>query len=284
LADSGKSVAFSFSFHISCWLRSLPVYSQDLMSRPLLSGAVALCVLVAFGIGGAVGLVPAAIAGAVALAAAAAYLVQASGHRADANATPAAEPPPSEPASSVSSSEADTTTEAEVVSAEPTTGDHAMGTDGQSSENLSNLLPEELAERYYANFLVPIRQSLPGTRASDLGAVPERIQVLIPDTPSSRNALRNTVRANCRSVAVTPDKYARQFGIYFYSPGKAQSGTIVDVPTILHGKTAEGRSDLSAADFYERFAQRLATLVQQEEDEGLDITIHRDVRSFPLNR
>lgn len=159
-----------------------------------------------------------------------------------------------------------------------------MGTDGESNENLSNLLPEELAERYYANFLVPIRQSLPGTRASDLGAVPERIQVLIPDQPSSRNALRNTVRANCRSVAITPDQYARQFGIYFYSPGKARSGTIVDVPTILHGKTAENRTEVSPTDFYERFAQRLATLIQQEEEDGLDITIHRDVRSFPLNR
>lgn len=256
------------------------------MSQPLLSGAVALCVLVAFGIGGAVGLVPAAIVGAIALAAAAAYLVQASGHRADATGAPAAKPSePSEPSASDASPppDADASPQAEMVSAEPTTGDHAMGTDGEGNENLSNLLPEELAERYYANFLVPIRRSLPGTRASDLGAIPERIQVLIPDKPSSRNALRNTVRANCRSVAITPDKYARQFGIYFYSPGKARSGTIVDVPTILHGKTAEGRMDLSPADFYERFAQRLATLVQQEEDEGLDITIHRDVRSFPLN-
>jgi hypothetical protein len=254
------------------------------MSRPLLTGAIALCVLAAFGIGGAVGLTPAAIAGAVALAAAAAYLVEASGQRADATGAPAAEPSESSAPDASAPSPPNAAPQAEVGSAEPTTGDHAMGTDGESNENLSDLLPEELAERYYANFLVPIRQSLPGTRASDLGAVPERIQVLIPDKPSSRNALRNTVRANCRSVAITPDKYARQFGIYFYSPGKARSGTIVDVPTILHGKTAEERSDLSPEDFYERFAQRLAALVQQEGDEGLDITIHRDVRSFPLNR
>ena len=282
-----KPVAFSFSFHISFELRALLAYVHDLMSRPLLSGAVALCVLVAFAIGGVVGLVPASVVGAVALAASAAYLVQASGQRAGAPPASSAEPPPSAtPDLSSTSDENDSpsTPQAGVVSAEPTTGDHAMGTDGESNENLSNLLPEELAERYYANFLVPIRESLPGTRASDFGAVPERIQVLIPDAPASRNALRNTVRANCRSVAITPDRYARQFGIYFYSPGKAQSGTIVDVPTILHGKTAENRADISPTEFYEKFAQRLATLIQEEDDEGLDITIHRDVRSFPLSR
>jgi hypothetical protein len=152
------------------------------------------------------------------------------------------------------------------------------GSDGE----LSNLLPEDLAERYYANFLVPIRQSLPGTRYADLGTVPERIQVLIPDGPNARNALRNAVRAECRSVAVTPDEYMRQFGIYVYSPGKATSGVIVDVPTILHGRASEP-SGLSAQALYDRFADHLRELIQQEPSEGMPISIHRNVQSFPLN-
>jgi len=241
------------------------------MSKPLLSVVVTTCVVAAFGIGGGMGLAPVSIGIAGILSCGAGYLVYASG---DSGSSVAGLAQPATQAASGDPVAASTS----AFSSSPATSEN------ENEEDLSALQPEELAKRYYTNFLVPIRQSLPGTRASDLGATPERIQVLIPDTPSSRNALRNTVRASCRSVAITPDQYARQFGIYFYSPGKARSGTIVDVPTILHGKAAESRGDISPGEFYGRFAQGLASLVQQEEEEGLDITIHRDVRSFPLNR
>jgi len=246
------------------------------MTRALFASMLAALILIAFFLGDALGLTPLGLALAFATAASAAFLAGLS--------TGPGQPAP------------------------PDVGEKADPLSGP----LPNPLPEELAERYYANFLMPLRNALMRDTlterqavepASQEFAMPERIQVLIPDTPSIRSALRDAVQSECRSVAIAPNQDARQFGIYLYS--RAPFSAIVDVPTILHGPSSSLDSGRSARELYDRFADRLTALVERpssersssegepsedapSEDpptsEGLPVRVYRNVRSFPLSK
>ena len=230
------------------------------MTRVLLASMLAALILIAFFLGDALGPTPLGLALAFAAAASAAVLA--------AFSTGSGQPAP------------------------PEEGEKADSLSGP----LPDPLPEELAERYYANFLVPLRNALMRDAlaerqalepASQEFAMPERIQVLIPDTPGIRAALRDAVQSECRSVAIAPNQDARQFGIYLHS--RAPFSAIVDVPTILHGPSSSLDSSRSARELYDRFADRLTALVERSSPESLSseslpVRVYRNVRSFPLSK